>query len=73
MENTIATIVFWLVMDWFAARGFDTWCFDCRGYGRSYKEPDVLATIAQGAEDAAAASEVIIERGGGPLHVYGIS
>ena len=61
------------VMDWFAARGFNTWCFDCRGYGRSYKEPDVLATIAEGAEDAAAASEVIMARGGGPLYVYGIS
>jgi pimeloyl-ACP methyl ester carboxylesterase len=61
------------VMDWFAAQGFNTWCFDCRGYGRSYKEPDVLATIAEGAEDAAAASEVIMARGSGPLHVYGIS
>jgi pimeloyl-ACP methyl ester carboxylesterase len=61
------------VMDWFAAQGFNTWCFDCRGYGRSYKEPDVLATIAEGAEDAAAASAVIMARGSGPLHVYGIS
>src|SRR5690606_35621651 len=61
------------VMDWFAARGFDTWCFDCRGYGRSYKGEEVLATIAEGADDAAAASEYIMRRGSGPLLVYGIS
>src|SRR5207244_10962586 len=45
-------------MDWFAAKGFDTWCCDHRGYGRSYKEPDVLATIADGADDLAAATDV---------------
>jgi pimeloyl-ACP methyl ester carboxylesterase len=61
------------VMDWFATRGFDTWCFDCRGYGRSYKGEDVLATIADGADDAGAASDYIRARGGGPLLVYGIS
>jgi pimeloyl-ACP methyl ester carboxylesterase len=61
------------VMDWFAAQGFHTWCFDCRGYGRSYKGPEVVATIAEGAEDAAAASAHIMRRGSGPLHVYGIS
>src|SRR4029077_12219973 len=38
-------------MDWFAAKGFDTWCCDHRGYGRSYKGPEVLATIAEGADD----------------------
>ena len=26
------------VMDWFAARGFDTWCMDMEGYGRSDKK-----------------------------------
>ncbi len=61
------------VMDWFAAQGFDTWCFDCRGYGRSYKGEEVVATIAEGAEDAAAASDYIMARGSGPLLVYGIS
>lgn len=61
------------VMDWFAARGFHTWCFDCRGYGRSYKDPEVLATIAEGADDAATAAAYIMERGSGPVHVYGIS
>ena len=30
-------------MDWFAARGFDTWCMDNEGYGRSDKTaPDQL-------------------------------
>lgn len=61
------------VMDWFATRGFDTWCFDCRGYGRSYKGYDVLATISDGADDAKAASDYIRARGGGPLSVYGVS
>ncbi len=61
------------VMDWFATRGFDAWTFDCRGYGRSYKGPEMLATIAEGADDAAAASEYIMAKGSGPLMVYGIS
>jgi pimeloyl-ACP methyl ester carboxylesterase len=62
------------VMDWFAARGFDAWCFDCRGYGRSDKPADILATIADGAEDLAAASRYIMAtRDTGPLLVYGIS
>jgi pimeloyl-ACP methyl ester carboxylesterase len=60
-------------MDWFATRGFDCWTFDCRGYGRSHKDATFLATIAQGAEDAAAASELIMAQGSGPLLVYGIS
>jgi alpha-beta hydrolase superfamily lysophospholipase len=61
-------------MNWFASRGFDTWAFDCRGYGQSYKGPEVLATIAEGAEDAAAVAELIRgEVGDAPLMVYGIS
>jgi pimeloyl-ACP methyl ester carboxylesterase len=61
-------------MDWFAGQGFDTWCFDHRGYGRSYKGDDMLATISQGADDIAAASAYIMKlRNTGPLHVYGIS
>jgi pimeloyl-ACP methyl ester carboxylesterase len=62
------------VMDWFATRGFDTWCFDCRGYGRSYKGEDVAATISDGADDAEAASDHIRAHGTeGPLMAYGIS
>jgi pimeloyl-ACP methyl ester carboxylesterase len=61
-------------MNWFASRGFDTWTFDCRGYGQSYKGPEVLATIADGAEDAAAVADLIRgEVGDTPLMVYGIS
>jgi pimeloyl-ACP methyl ester carboxylesterase len=61
-------------MDWFAGQGFDTWTCDHRGYGRSYKQDDVLATIADGADDLGAASEYIMKAGStGPLLVYGIS
>src|SRR5215468_10024427 len=61
-------------MDWFGAKGFDTWCCDHRGYGRSYKGPEILATIADGADDLDAASRYIMARNGGdPLLVYGIS
>ena len=61
-------------MDWFGAKGFDTWCCDHRGYGRSYKGPEILATIADGADDLDAASRYIMARNGvDPLLVYGIS
>src|SRR5262249_45594632 len=36
-------------MDFFAARGFDTWCVDMEGYGRSTKTRDNNAPIAYGA------------------------
>ena len=61
-------------MDWFAARGFDTWCVDMEGYGRSDKTRDINCDIANGADDLAAASDYILKlRGCGPLLVYGIS
>jgi pimeloyl-ACP methyl ester carboxylesterase len=64
-------------MDFFAGQGFDCWCCDHRGYGRSYKGPEFLATIADGADDLAAASQYIMGETGrsaaGALHVYGIS
>ncbi|UCE32760.1 MAG: alpha/beta hydrolase [Burkholderiales bacterium] len=61
-------------MDWFAARGYDTWTVDMEGYGRSSKDRDITCDIANGADDLAAASEYIMElRGCGPLLVYGIS
>ena len=34
------------VMDFFAARGYDTWCVDMEGYGRSTKTRDNNAPIA---------------------------
>jgi len=61
-------------MDWFAARGFDCWCVDMEGYGRSTKTRDNNAPIAQGAEDCYAAALYIQKhRGKRPLLVYGIS
>ena len=61
-------------MDWFARRGFDCWCVDMEGYGRSTKDRDNNAPIAQGAEDCFAAASYIQKlRGKRPLLVYGIS
>lgn len=61
-------------MDWFAARGFDTWCVDMEGYGRSDKYRDISCDIANGADDLAAASAYIqsLRKNDGFL-VYGIS
>ena len=62
------------VMDWFAAAGFDTWCVDMEGYGRSDKSRDITCDIANGAADLAAASAYIEQtRQCGSLLVYGIS
>jgi len=62
------------VMDAFARRGYDCWCLDNEGYGRSDKHRDVTCDISCGADDIAAASEHIqARRGCGPLLVYGIS
>jgi pimeloyl-ACP methyl ester carboxylesterase len=44
------------VMEWFAARGFDTWCMDNEGYGRSDKRRPINCDIANGADDLAAAA-----------------
>jgi pimeloyl-ACP methyl ester carboxylesterase len=61
-------------MDFFAAQGFDTWCVDMEGYGRSDKHRDSAATIAQGVEDLAAATAYIdTVRGSRKTHLYGIS
>jgi pimeloyl-ACP methyl ester carboxylesterase len=61
-------------MDWFAARGFDTWCVDNEGYGRSSKHRAINFDIANGAEDLEAASRyVMAESGAQRLMVYGIS
>lgn len=62
------------VMDWFAALGYDAWCVDMEGYGRSTKTRDIFCDIANGADDLAAASAYIMQkRNCGPLLVYGIS
>lgn len=62
------------VMDWFAARGYDAWCVDMEGYGRSDKHREITANIADGADDLSAASDYIARTAGEvPLLVYGIS
>jgi pimeloyl-ACP methyl ester carboxylesterase len=62
------------VMDWFAARGFDTWCLDNEGYGRSDKSRPINFDISNGADDIAAAAAYIAKQSGaGKLLVYGIS
>jgi pimeloyl-ACP methyl ester carboxylesterase len=44
------------VMDWFARLGYDTWCLDCEGYGRSDKHRPVNCDVSNGADDIAAAT-----------------
>ncbi|MCH8467946.1 MAG: alpha/beta hydrolase [Roseinatronobacter sp.] len=62
------------VMDWFVAQGYDTWCVDMEGYGRSDKHRDMTANIADGADDLSAASDYIMAKTGAKnFHVYGIS
>jgi pimeloyl-ACP methyl ester carboxylesterase len=62
------------VMDWFAKRGYDCWCVDMEGYGRSTKDRDNNAPISFGADDCYAAATYIRKlRGDRPLLVYGIS
>src|SRR5436305_11804928 len=46
-------------MDYFAMRGFDTWCVDMEGYGRSTKDRDHNSPIACGADDCLAAATYI--------------
>ncbi len=61
-------------MDYFAERGFDTWCLDHEGYGRSDKNRGIDANIAEGADDLDAGSDYIMKlRNSGPLLMYGIS
>ena len=61
-------------MEWFAQRGFDTWCVDMEGYGRSDKDRDINFDISNGVDDLAAASDYIMKtRGTKQFLVYGIS
>ncbi|MSQ20344.1 MAG: alpha/beta hydrolase [Betaproteobacteria bacterium] len=62
------------VMDWFAVRGFDTWCLDNEGYGRSDKSRPINNDIANGADDIVAATDYIArETGAKKVMMYGIS
>jgi pimeloyl-ACP methyl ester carboxylesterase len=60
------------VMDMFASLGWDTWCLDCEGYGRSDKHRDRVFDIADGADDLDVATAFILEKtGAGSLCIYG--
>ena len=60
------------IMDAFARRGYDTWCVDMEGYGRSDKHRDTNCDVANGADDLEAATEYILRtRGNSSLFVYG--
>src|SRR5438093_2703259 len=62
------------MMDYFAGLGYDVWCFDCEGYGRSDKSRDSKFGIADGADDAEAVAAYICQsRGVEQLLVYGVS
>ncbi len=61
-------------MNYFACLGYDTWCVDMEGYGRSSKHRDITCDIANGADDLAAATGYIQQTTGAQgLHMYGIS
>jgi len=61
-------------MDCFARLGYDTWCVDMEGYGRSDKHRDVNANLANGADDLEAATAYIMRaRGVESFLVYGVS
>jgi pimeloyl-ACP methyl ester carboxylesterase len=61
-------------MEYFARQGYDCWCVDMEGYGRSTKDRDNNAPISFGADDCFAAATYIRKlRGPRPLLVYGIS
>jgi pimeloyl-ACP methyl ester carboxylesterase len=61
-------------MDHFARLGYDTWCVDLEGYGRSDKHRPINADIPTGADDLEAATEHIARIRGIPrVHLYGIS
>jgi pimeloyl-ACP methyl ester carboxylesterase len=62
------------VMEWFAARGFDCWCMDHEGYGRSDKKRAINCDIPNGADDLAAGTQYILENTRSKkLFIYGIS
>ncbi len=61
-------------MEWFAERGFDTWCMDNEGYGRSDKSRPINCDIANGADDLEAGTRYILQKTTAKkLLVYGIS
>ena len=62
------------VMDWFARLGYDAWCLDCEGYGRSDKYRPVTCDVSNGADDVAAATAYMAGAADEPrVHLYGSS
>ena len=49
------------VMDFFAAKGYETWCLDNEGYGRSDKSRDINFGVENGAQDIVAATDYILQ------------
>jgi pimeloyl-ACP methyl ester carboxylesterase len=61
-------------MDWFARLGYDVWCFDHEGYGKSDKRRQINADVATGADDILAVSDLILrETGAAKAMMYGMS
>lgn len=61
-------------MDYFAKLGYDTWCLDHEGYGRSSKSRDISFDIATGADDLEAVSRYILQKSGADkIMLYGVS
>src|SRR5207248_7495115 len=61
-------------MEWFVEQGYDTWCMDNEGYGRSDKWRPINCDIPNGADDLAAGAEYVLRQTGAKkLLVYGIS
>jgi len=61
-------------MDYFAAQGFNAWCVDMEGYGRSDKKRDINSDIATGADDLEVATDYIMKAAKvKQFLVYGIS
>jgi len=62
------------IMDVLARAGYDVWCVDMEGYGKSEKSRNNNASISQGADDCLAAATYIRKlRGAKKLLTYGIS
>jgi len=62
------------VMDHFARLGYDTWCPDFEGYGRSDKSRPINFDVATGADDLAAVADYIEKvTGEKKLLFYGLS
>jgi pimeloyl-ACP methyl ester carboxylesterase len=61
-------------MDWFVSQGYDTWCVDMEGYGKSDKHRNIASDIADGGDDLIAATDYIMAATDAKKFlVYGIS